>query len=279
MLFSAMRLLRWLGRLLNGESLRVLFIGNSLTRFEAQAAEGPRLLNDLPGFLSRMSHSRGSVLETATITRNAASLEEHREDAEAGRVLRSGAWDLVVLQENSERAISDEAAMASDVRRLNAVIRAAGVRTALFSTWPPADRLGSGERLSRVYRELASEIGALRVPVGEAWARASLERPELKLRLRDGVHPSAAGAYLSACVFYTRLIAGGLADSSVEALSDDLAAVRDLAAAQVRFSGEDDIPFVSSGELEFLRSVAARVCADQGGVEFAVPLSDASPPE
>lgn len=237
---------RLLGR--EPETSRVLFIGNSLTRFEA--------LHDLPALLTRMARSRGVELITGTLARNAASLGDYREDAEAGAALRSGDWDLVVLQENSERALLDEAATGADVRVLSARIRAAGRRTALFATWPPADRAGSAEKLSRVYREFAAETGALCVPVGDAWARSAAERPELRLRMKDGVHPSAAGAYLSACVFYESLFAGGLRGASAEARADDLAAVRALASAQAR-AGEDDRSAVADGELQFLRSIAA----------------------
>jgi len=43
------------------------------------------------------------------------------------------------------------------------------------------------------------------VPVGLAFARALSLRPELTLVIDDNKHPTLAGTYLAACVFYAAL--------------------------------------------------------------------------
>jgi hypothetical protein len=40
-------------------------------------------------------------------------------------------------------------------------------------------------------------------PVGEAWKAVHLARPDLELHQPDGNHSNVAGAYLTACVFYS----------------------------------------------------------------------------
>ena len=51
----------------------------------------------------------------------------------------------------------------------------------------------------------SAEVDARVVPIGPAWQRALRERPDVPLYLDDGSHPTAAGAYLAACVFTAAL--------------------------------------------------------------------------
>lgn len=59
--------------------------------------------------------------------------------------------------------------------------------------------------LLSAYRKAATDDGAVLVPVGEAWRSARASYPSIVLFQSDGSHPSVAGTYLSACVFYVAL--------------------------------------------------------------------------
>lgn len=50
-----------------------------------------------------------------------------------------------------------------------------------------------------------SRAHAAVAPVGLAWEHALTRRPQLDLWAGDGTHPSRAGSYLAACVFYSVL--------------------------------------------------------------------------
>lgn len=63
----------------------------------------------------------------------------------------------------------------------------------------------AGDGLYQGYAAVGSEIGAHVVPVGVAWEQAHLRQPDLGLWSWDGTHPSTAGSYLDACVFYAAL--------------------------------------------------------------------------
>ena len=54
----------------------------------------------------------------------------------------------------------------------------------------------------KTYLEMADVLDAYCAPVGEAWRRVHAECPSLQLYNSDGSHPSPAGSYLAACVFY-----------------------------------------------------------------------------
>ena len=181
--------------------LRVLFIGNSYTYF-----------NDLPSVIADLARdareARPILAEQVTI--GGATLESH-EHGEAMRRIKAGSsrgpWDVVVLQEQSTRPLGDTVKMYSAVRALAAEIRRVGARPALYLTWARLASPRAQDTLSRAYRRIATEVGALVVPVGEAWAtiRRTDEVAGRSLFIGDGSHPSPAGTYLAASTFYATL--------------------------------------------------------------------------
>ncbi len=189
-------------------SLRVLFIGNSYTRY-----------NDLPQMVESLSTTarEGPVLETRQVTRGGFDLRRHWRRTRARARIRSGGFDAVVIQGHSLGAIHHPDRLAHYARRFSDRVRAAGARLVLFQTWPshPRHRIydrrdWEGPRdmhaqIDSVYHEVARELEATVSPVGRAWMRALREAPSLRLHRRDGAHPGVAGTYLSACVLYGTL--------------------------------------------------------------------------
>jgi hypothetical protein len=182
--------------------LRVLFIGNSYTYF-----------NDLPSVIADLAHdareTRPILAEQLTV--GGATLESHLEGGEAVRRIRAGSgrgpWDVVVFQEQSTRPLEDTAKMYRAVRALAAEVRRVGAQPALYVTWARLARPRAQDTLSLVYKRIAAEIGALVVPVGEAWAaiRGTDDAVGPSLFIADGSHPSPAGTYLAASTFYATL--------------------------------------------------------------------------
>jgi hypothetical protein len=72
-------------------------------------------------------------------------------------------------------------------------------------TWAYADRPGMTPRLDEAYSRLGADLDLEVVPVGLAFARVLEEMPGLALHAADRVHPSLAGTYLAAAVFYAAL--------------------------------------------------------------------------
>jgi hypothetical protein len=183
---------------------RVLFVGNSLT-----------YVNDLPGMVDRLAEARpGPVpLFVVSYTKGSTALSYWASDDRLRGLLRDVRWDEVVLQEQSEIPSLPQSAvdgvMLPPARTLSGLATADGARTLLFMTWGYRDGDGTGdtygamqERLAEGYGEAASALGAQVAPVGLAWEQAHLREPELALWQDDGRHPTTAGSYLGACVFY-----------------------------------------------------------------------------
>src|SRR5262249_20860239 len=85
---------------------------------------------------------------------------------------------------------------------LNEEIQRGGGKTVLYLTWARQAKPETQTQLNNVYRQAAQSTGALIAPVGMAWAAALKGDSTLVLHDADGSHPSPAGTYLSACVFY-----------------------------------------------------------------------------
>jgi hypothetical protein len=82
------------------------------------------------------------------------------------------------------------------------------------------------------YLGIASELSVPIAPVGDAWQAAVSGRLNLGLWQQDGVHPTTAGTYLAACVFYAAIFRQSPVGLSYhDGLSDaDAAALQQIAA-------------------------------------------------
>jgi sugar phosphate isomerase/epimerase len=190
--------------------MRVLFIGNSYTRY-----------HDLPEMVEDVAESaiEGPRIESFSVTRMGATTRRHWIHREARMRLAYGHYDAVVLQGHS-MAITD--AQAEETREYTArfaeTAHRVGTRVVLFETWArreghPVYRRGEAgcnpqEMLRRIdgfYGELGARLGLSVAPVGRAWIRAIERMPDATLHERDGTHPALMGTYLSSLVLYGAL--------------------------------------------------------------------------
>jgi lysophospholipase L1-like esterase len=201
--------------------MNVLFVGNSFTA-----------RNDLPGLIASIAESRGERLDHTLISVNGASLRAHWNKGEARRAIEAAPHDVVVLQEQSTLPVKNAKRFHENVRLFDEVIRASGARTALYLTWARRHAPETQRAITDAYTAIGDQLGALVVPAGVAWerVRATHERPELYDR--DGSHPSAAGSYLAACVFFRTLfgkspvgaaVHGGVAPAEARLLQETAA--------------------------------------------------------
>ena len=179
--------------------MRVLFIGNSFTRYwGGQVLIGTRLAMSSPNW-----RDRPPIYEQST--GNGATLADHWKRGLALARIREGNWDYVVLQDHSEGPLADRAAFYKYARLFDAEIKKAGAKTLLFMTWAKLNKPQEQPGIASAYNALGRELGAEVVPVGVAFRDALVERPGLKMYDADLKHPSPAGSYLTACCFYSFL--------------------------------------------------------------------------
>jgi hypothetical protein len=186
--------------------LRVLFVGNSYTQ-----------VNDLPGTFAALARAGGHHVDVRAAAAGGQTLAGQVTSSDTQAQLVAGRWDVVVLQEQSQiPSVSWSATneMAPAARTLVDQVRSIGARPVLFSTW--AHRDGWPENglpteadmeaaIDATYLDLGGQLGVGVVPVGEAWTAALHAAPGLALWQDDGSHPTAAGTFLAAAVFYAAL--------------------------------------------------------------------------
>jgi hypothetical protein len=213
---------------------RVLFIGNSYT-----------FVNDLPGTFASLARSGGHRVEVGMAAEGGWTLAQHLASSQTNGLIASRPWAFVVLQEQSQIPSLEslrESEMYPAARRLVNAIRARGAQPVFFQTW--AHRDGWPENgipdyssmqaaINASYRAIATEQDAALAPVGVAWS-AALGKGDLTLWQDDGSHPTIAGTYLAACVFYDVIFGrseGLVYRSGLSA--DDAALLQSIAAASV----------------------------------------------
>lgn len=169
--------------------MRVLFVGNSHTYF-----------HDMPALFARMCRRlTGARPEVTMLAYSGRSLAWHREEYFALRfALLRGDYDYCVIQQQAHPFPGEEVTE-EGVRRIAALCEKAGTRPVLYMTWAEERKPENAALMSRCYRRLAREYGALLAPVGEVFE--ALRGAGVPLYWRDGEHASPYGAYTAAAVF------------------------------------------------------------------------------
>jgi hypothetical protein len=180
---------------LSGEGRRVLFIGNSYL-----------YTADIPGIVQALADSdKGDKLAVETVAGPDLALIDHWNAGDARHEIGKGGWEWVVLQQgpssvevNRDTLRLATKLFAGDMTRVNA-------RPTLFSAWPSEVRRQDFPRAIESYTIAAADVGGILLPVAATWLAAWRRNPDIQLYV-DGLHPSAAGAYLSSLVVYSTLL-------------------------------------------------------------------------
>jgi hypothetical protein len=196
-----------------GDTLRVLFVGNSHT-----------YVNDLPELFSGLSEAGGRPVRTDASTLGGYSLEDHTKTPATLDRIAQDSWSYVVLQEQSVIPTIHYwryNSMYPASRLLDSLIRLRGARTAFYMTWgwknggsqsygdswsPDfRDYFEMQESVRVAYEGIANELSSTLVPVGMAFALARRTDSLVDLWQADYCHATLEGTYLGACVFYAVL--------------------------------------------------------------------------
>jgi hypothetical protein len=180
---------------------RVLFIGNSYT-----------FVNDLPQIIKLLSATTAQPIEPDVVVVGGATLWQHYQAGTAQAKLRSGQFDLVVLQGQSLETLDEghESFLIAG-QMLADVARQYGVKTVWFATWArapgnaPWDSESSADMIEQTYATLARNNGGSMARVGAAFYRARKELPDVALISDDGSHPTPAGSVLAGCILNTAI--------------------------------------------------------------------------
>jgi hypothetical protein len=196
-----------------GSTISVLFIGNSLTS-----------VNDLPKTVADIAKSLGDTVNYDAYDPGSYTFKQDTTDQTALGKIRSQSWNFVVLQEQSEMPALQDLRVDNEVLPyaldLNTDIHNANpaAKTVFYETWgyqngdsqycrstpTLCNYAVMQDQLIKSYSMLVQKTGGLLAPVGQAWQKVRQAHPEINL-YADDRHPTPAGTYLAACVFYITL--------------------------------------------------------------------------
>jgi hypothetical protein len=213
-----------------GGCTRVLFLGNSYT-----------FVNDLPSTFAQLARSGGHPVEVAMVANGGETLSQHAASGDDSSKIASQSWTYVVMQEQSDTPAypSSSSYMYGPARTLADLARRVGATPMLFMTWAHRDgepSAGLGTYASAqggvdaTYLSLSGSLGVPVAPVGYTWLHVHTDHPDMSLWQSDNSHPTAAGTYLAACVFYAAIFRqspeglgfhGGASDSEAPILQQE----------------------------------------------------------
>ena len=176
---------------------RVLFIGNSLT-----------FANNLPAMIEAVAAQGGSKarIRCQAVALPNFGLQEHWDDGRALSALRNGTrWTHVVLQQGPTSMGDSRAILREFARKFAFEARSLGIEVVVYSPWTPRSRLNFMDAVLESHRLAAEDVKGILVPVGEGWRAAWRLDPSLPLYGPDDFHPSPAGSYVAALMFFERL--------------------------------------------------------------------------
>ena len=132
-------------------------------------------------------------------------------------MIASEPWNTVVLQDQSENPALDyyrHTEMDPAATQLVAMSRRVGAQPLFFLTWGHQSGWPEGglttyasmqAAIDQGYLGIASALSVPIAPVGDAWQTVVSGQSNPGLWQEDGVHPTTAGTYLAACVFYASI--------------------------------------------------------------------------
>ena len=218
-----------------GEGRRVLFIGNSYL-YSA----------DVPGIVQALAKAAGGdQLAVETIAGADMALIDHWNEGTAQQEIAKGGWEWVVLQQGPSSVEVNRDTLRMATKLFATEMAKVTAKPALFSAWPSESRRQDFPRAIESYTLAAADVNGVFLPVASAWLAAWSRDASLRL-YADGLHPSTAGAYLSALVIYSKLLGQSpvglpstliLSGGGTVSLDPALAALLQAAAAEVVGTG------------------------------------------
>lgn len=199
---------------LYSQTTRVLFVGNSYTA-----------ANNLPQTFYNLALSLGDTVYHDNNAPGGYTFQMHSTNATTLSKIDAQNWDYVILQAQSQEPSFSPAQVQANTypyaKILDSLIHANNecTKTMFYMTWgrkygdasncpfytPVCTFEGMNQRLRESYLEMSANNFAQTAPVGIAWRNARMADSTINLWSGDNSHPSVAGTYLTACVFYASI--------------------------------------------------------------------------
>lgn len=242
---------------LNAQDLKILFVGNSYT-----------FTNDLPNLLTELAKTNDKRISYKDMTIGGARFMTHCKNAQLIEEIKSGRYDIMVLQGQSQEVAFPYEQFMEEVypyaHQLDSLFKEYNpqARVIYFMTWgyrygdqancpfysPFCSYETMSQELCKNYSLMASDFQSEVSPIGRAWLYL-YEKDSLSFDLHssDYSHPNLKGSYFSACVLYTTVFKTAVMSGFYSSLTDAEAVSFQQTANELFLNNQfTDCEFVSS---------------------------------
>lgn len=174
--------------------VRLLFVGNSLT-----------YTNNLPQLVTQVASKNDLNVKTEMLAYANYALEDHWADGELQKLIASGRFDYVIVQQGTSSQADEKAMLLDYGKRIKSLCIKHKVQLAFYMVWPARSNYKMFEGVIANYTLAATETNSILCPVGQVWKNHFEATQDFSYYGADGFHPSLAGSQHAAEVIFESL--------------------------------------------------------------------------
>lgn len=165
------------------KSIRILFVGNSLT-----------YTNKLPELVEIEAANMSVSIKTEILASANYALEDHWNDGELQRLIKTEKFDFVVVQQGPSSQHDGREMLLNFGKRIKALCDKHHSRLVFFMVWPAIANIHTFDGVVQNYTDAASETNSILCPVGKRWKEYIEKTGDYSYYGPDGFHPSLNGS-------------------------------------------------------------------------------------
>ena len=163
-------------------TVKILLVGNSLS-----------YTNNLPELLLHEGVSKNVQLAVDLLAKPNYSLEDHWNEAKLQKLIASGEYNYVVVQQGPSSQADGLKMLLNYGRKIVKLCERKGVQLVFLMVWPSLNNYHTFDGVINNYTVAAKETNAILCPVGKEWKAHFDATNDFSFLGPDGFYPSAKG--------------------------------------------------------------------------------------
>lgn len=174
--------------------INILFVGNSLT-----------YSNNLPELVERVAHQHGKEVVAGMLALPNYALEDHWFDGEVKKLIASGNYQYVVVQQGPSSQADGRAMLVEYGLLMMDLCNQHQAKLAFFMVWPAKVNYHMFPGVIANYTAAAEQTNSILCPVGAIWKAQMDATSDFSYYGADGFHPSLKGSQSAAEIIVKQL--------------------------------------------------------------------------
>ncbi len=179
---------------LQGQSKRLLFVGNSLT-----------YSNNLPKLVEEVGQEYGVDIQTKMLAFPNYAIEDHWNDGSVQKLIASKQFDFVIIQQGPSSQADGREMLIDYGKKYSELCKENGAKLCYFMVWPSRRYYHTYSGVIENHRDAAKLNEAILLPVGEVWKAYFDTTNNFNYYSADGFHPSQKGSESAAKIIVSHL--------------------------------------------------------------------------